>query len=111
MAYPYAGYGVDPNVMSAGYDYDESDSLESESSESDDYEYQARMITRETHRPRDVIRAPTPPPIIKRVVERAPTPEAPVMERVSVKRNELNELEFELFRLLFDHKLKRLSNV
>ncbi len=40
------------------------------------------MITRETRRPRDVVRAPTPPPIIKRVVERAPTPEAPVMERV-----------------------------
>ena len=42
------------------------------------------MITRDTRRPRDVVRAPTPPPIIKRVVERAPTPEAPVMERVSV---------------------------
>ncbi len=40
------------------------------------------MITRETRCPRDVVRAPTPPPIIKRVVERAPTPEAPVMERV-----------------------------
>ena len=45
------------------------------------------MITRETRRPRDVVRAPTPPPIIKRVVERAPTPEAPVMERVSVNRS------------------------
>jgi hypothetical protein len=43
------------------------------------------MITRETRRPRDVVRAPTPPPIIKRVVERAPTPEAPVMERVCLK--------------------------
>ncbi len=40
------------------------------------------MITRETRCPRDIVRAPTPPPIIKRVVERAPTPEAPVMERV-----------------------------
>jgi hypothetical protein len=40
------------------------------------------MITREKRCPRDVVRAPTPPPIIKRVVERAPTPEAPVMERV-----------------------------
>jgi len=43
------------------------------------------MITREVRRPRDVIRAPTPPPIIKRVVERAPTPEAPVLERVIIR--------------------------
>ncbi len=43
------------------------------------------MITRETRCPRDVVRAPTPPPIIKRVVERAPTPEARVMERVCTK--------------------------
>lgn len=85
-AYPYpGGYGIDPNVMSAGYNYEEdSDSLESDSSESDDYEYRARMITRENRCPRDIVRAPTPPPIIKRVVERAPTPEAPVMERVSL---------------------------
>ena len=32
--------------------------------------------------PRDVIRAPTPPPVIQRVVERAPTPEPDVVERV-----------------------------
>lgn len=43
------------------------------------------MITRETRRPRDIVRAPTPPPIIKRVVERAPTPEPPVMERVIIR--------------------------
>lgn len=84
MAYPYTGgYGIAPNVMSNGYDYEESDSLESDSSGSEDYDYRARMITRETRCPRDIVRAPTPPPIIKRVVERAPTPEAPVMERVS----------------------------
>lgn len=35
--------------------------------------------------PRDVIRAPTPPPVIQRVVERAPTPEADVVERVIVR--------------------------
>jgi len=56
----------------------------SSDSASDDYEYRGRVITRETRCPRDVVRAPTPPPIIKRVVERAPTPEAPVMERVGV---------------------------
>ena len=57
-------------------------SFSSDSDSEDDYEYRGRVITRETRCPRDVVRAPTPPPIIKRVVERAPTPEAPVMERV-----------------------------
>ena len=33
--------------------------------------------------PRDVIRAPTPPPLVQRVVERAPTPEPDIVERVS----------------------------
>ena len=60
-------------------------SFSSDSDSGDDYEYRTRMITRETRCPRDVVRAPTPPPIIKRVVERAPTPEAPVMERVRTK--------------------------
>jgi len=85
---PVVGYGIDPNAMSAGYNYERSyspESFSSESDESDDYEYRGRMITRETRRQRDIVRAPTPPPIIKRVVERAPTPEAPIMERVSVK--------------------------
>ncbi|CAF1559559.1 unnamed protein product [Didymodactylos carnosus] len=54
-------------------------------SSSSDYEYRGRLISREVRRPRDVIRAPTPPPIIKRVVERAPTPEAPIMERVIIR--------------------------
>jgi hypothetical protein len=62
-------------------------SFSSDSESSDDYEYRGRMITRETRRPRDVVRAPTPPPIIKRVVERAPTPEAPIMERVSTSHS------------------------
>ena len=35
--------------------------------------------------PRDVIRAPTPPPVIQRVVERAPTPEPDIVERVIVR--------------------------
>jgi len=60
-------------------------SFSSDSESDDGYEYRGRMITRETRRPRDVVRAPTPPPIIKRVVERAPTPEAPIMERVYIK--------------------------
>jgi hypothetical protein len=60
-------------------------SFSSDSDSCDDYEYRGRMITRETRCPRDVVRAPTPPPIIKRVVERAPTPEAPVMERVCIE--------------------------
>jgi len=79
---PVAGY---PNMYN---DYRSSYSPESFSSDSDDsdeYEYRARMITRETKLPRDIVRAPTPPPIIKRVVERAPTPEGVVMERVGVK--------------------------
>lgn len=90
-----SGYGVDPGVMSAGYPnamYDDrygrrsySPGSFSSDSGSDDYEYRGRLITRETRCPRDVVRAPTPPPIIKRVVERAPTPEAPVMERVIIR--------------------------
>jgi len=85
---PVAGYGVNPTLMSTGYDYRRSyspESFSSDSESSDDYEYRGRMITRETRRPRDIVRAPTPPPIIKRVVERAPTPEAPVMERVIIR--------------------------
>jgi hypothetical protein len=100
MAYRFAypnvgtnGYGVGPTAMSAGYPnmYNghqrsySPESFSSDSESSDDYEYRGRMITRETRHPRDIVRAPTPPPIIKRVVERAPTPEAPVMERVGVK--------------------------
>jgi hypothetical protein len=60
-------------------------SFSSDSDSGDEYEYRGRVITRETRCPRDVVRCPTPPPIIKRVVERAPTPEAPVMERVCIK--------------------------
>lgn len=40
--------------------------------------------------PRDVIRAPTPPPVIQRVVERAPTPEADIVERVSYCNLQIN---------------------
>lgn len=47
-----------------------------------DYEGRERPLVR---CPRDVIRAPTPPPVIQRVVERAPTPEADVVERVIVR--------------------------
>jgi len=100
-AAPVAGYGIDPSAMSAvpyaangltptmfntrrQRSYSPG-SFSSDSESSDDYEYRGRMITRETRRPRDVVRAPTPPPIIKRVVERAPTPEAPVMERVIIR--------------------------
>jgi len=35
--------------------------------------------------PKETIRAPTPPPIIQRVVERAPTPEADVFERIIIR--------------------------
>ena len=90
---PVGGYSVDPTLMSAGYPntYNEHqrsyspESFSSDSGSSDSYEYRGRMITRDTRCPRDVVRAQTPPPIIKRVVERAPTPEAVVMERVGVK--------------------------
>ncbi|CAF0892737.1 unnamed protein product [Rotaria sordida] len=98
-AAPGSGYNVDPGLMSAGYPngmpadmYDDRrqrsyspGSFSSDSESTDDYEYRGRMITREARCPRDVVRAPTPPPIIKRVVERAPTPEAPVMERVIIR--------------------------
>jgi hypothetical protein len=87
------GYNVDPTLMSAGYpnaynEHQRSYSPESFSSDTDSsasYEYRGRMITRDTRCSRDVVRARTPPPIIKRVVERAPTPEGVVMERVGVK--------------------------
>lgn len=46
-----------------------------------DYEGRERPLVR---CPRDVIRAPTPPPVIQRVVERAPTPEADIIERVNI---------------------------
>ncbi|CAF1171299.1 unnamed protein product [Adineta steineri] len=97
FAYPNGGatlgYSMDPTLMSAGYpsaydDHQRSYSPESFSSESesdDSYEYRGRMITRDSRCSRDVVRARTPPPIIKRVVERAPTPEALVMERVIIR--------------------------
>lgn len=90
---PVTGYSIDPTLMSAGYpnaynEHQRSYSPESFSSDSDSsdgsYEYRGRMIRRDTRCPRDIVRARTPPPIIKRVVERAPTPEAVVMERVRV---------------------------
>jgi len=100
-AAPVSGYNVDPALMSAGYPngvatnmYDDDrrrrrsyspGSFSSDSDSGDEYEYRGRVITRETRCPRDVVRCPTPPPIIKRVVERAPTPEAPVMERVIIR--------------------------
>ncbi|CAM4888481.1 unnamed protein product [Rotaria socialis] len=98
-AAPMSGYNVDSALMSAGYPngtstnmYDDRrrrsyspGSFSSDSESSDDYEYRGRMITRESRCPRDIVRAPTPPPIIKRVVERAPTPEAPIMERVIIR--------------------------
>ncbi|UJR37112.1 hypothetical protein I4U23_029816 [Adineta vaga] len=88
---PTNGYGVDPSMLN-GYttgiptnmSYSPG-SFSSDSESGDEYEYRGRMITRERRCPRDVVRAPTPPPIIKRVVERAPTPEAPVMERVIIR--------------------------
>ena len=50
-----------------------------------DYEYRAQCVGERplVRVPRDVIRAPTPPPVIQRVVERAPTPEPDIVERVS----------------------------
>ncbi|CAF1486288.1 unnamed protein product [Adineta ricciae] len=97
---PVNGYGVDPSMLSGypaavttnmydnhrgGYKSYSPGSFSSDSESADEYEYRGRMITREKRCPRDVVRAPTPPPIIKRVVERAPTPEAPVMERVIIR--------------------------
>lgn len=54
-----------------------------------DYEYRAQCVGGErplVRVPRDVIRAPTPPPVIQRVVERAPTPEPDIVERVSAEK-------------------------
>ncbi|CAF2526428.1 unnamed protein product [Rotaria sp. Silwood2] len=90
---PIIGYGTDSILMSAGYPnmYNEPqrsyspDSFSSDSESSDDYEYRSQMITRETRCSQDIVRAATPPPIIKRVVERAPTPEPPTMERVIIR--------------------------
>jgi hypothetical protein len=51
-----------------------------------DYEYRNQCGERPLVRvPRDIIRAPTPPPVVQRVVERAPTPEPDVVERVIVR--------------------------
>lgn len=40
------------------------------------------LVKRPGQKPIEYIRAPTPPPIIKRVVERLPTPEPEIIERV-----------------------------
>ncbi|UJR09119.1 hypothetical protein I4U23_013366 [Adineta vaga] len=97
FAYPNGGaalgYNIDPTLMSAGYPntYDDRqssyspESFSSDSESTDSYEYQGQIITRDMQCSRDVVRAQTPPPIIKRVVERAPTPEALVMERVIIR--------------------------
>jgi hypothetical protein len=74
-----------------------------------DYEYNRGHYTSSERQlvrlPRDVIRAPTPPPVIQRVVERAPTPEPDILERVIYffvkKINVLKKLF--LKRLLSDH--------
>lgn len=50
-----------------------------------DYEYRNQCDRPLVRVPRDVIRAPTPPPVIQRVVERAPTPEPDIVERVIVR--------------------------
>lgn len=52
-----------------------------------DYEYRTQCSGERpmVRVPRDVIRAPTPPPVIQRVVERAPTPEPDIVERVIVR--------------------------
>ena len=118
---PVGGFGMDPTMMPTGYpnmyhDHRRSfspESFSSSSESSDDYEYRGRFITREKRHPRDVVRAPTPPPIIKRVVERAPTPEPTIMERVSVKKDEEKKIHERMiiFRLLFDHKHRKSLNV
>ncbi|CAF1071318.1 unnamed protein product [Rotaria sordida] len=90
---PTIGYGIDPTFMSTGYPniyndpqrFYSPESYSSDSDSSDDYEYEGRMITRETKCLQDIVRASTPPPIIKRVVERAPTPEPAMMERVIIR--------------------------
>ncbi|CAF1623958.1 unnamed protein product [Rotaria magnacalcarata] len=87
------GYGADPTLMSPGYPnmYNNvrrsysPESFSSDSESSDDYEYRGRMVSRETRHPQDIVRTRTPPPIIKRVVERAPTPEPTIMERVIIR--------------------------
>ncbi|CAF0852756.1 unnamed protein product [Brachionus calyciflorus] len=57
------------------------------SSMASDYEYRTACVGEKpmVRVPRDVIRAPTPPPVIQRVVERAPTPEPDIVERVIVR--------------------------
>lgn len=51
-----------------------------------DYDYRAQCNPERplVRVPRDVIRAPTPPPVVQRVVERAPTPEPDIVERVYI---------------------------
>jgi hypothetical protein len=53
-----------------------------------DYDYRAQCNPERplVRVPRDVIRAPTPPPVVQRVVERAPTPEPDIVERVNKKK-------------------------
>lgn len=57
-----------------------------------DCEYRTQCSDRPMVRvPREVCRAPTPPPVIQRVVERAPTPEPDVVERVIDTFTKFNE--------------------
>ncbi|KAL7677288.1 hypothetical protein ACOME3_003524 [Neoechinorhynchus agilis] len=51
-------------------------------------EYEARSVSRSSSRARparDVVRCRTPPPLVKRIVERVPTPEPQIVERVVVR--------------------------
>lgn len=66
--YPSRKTNKDSTVRSSRYSED--DNLSS---------YETRKMNREK-----VIRAPTPPPLIQRVVEREPTPEPLVVERVKL---------------------------
>lgn len=71
-----------------------------------DYEYRAQCVGERplVRVPRDVIRAPTPPPVIQRVVERAPTPEPDIVERVSrlyIENNFLNLFKYNISGIIY----------
>lgn len=87
-----------------------SETFSSNAESTDEYEQCDPQLAAPWPCVRTVVRAPTPPPIFKRVFERAPTPDAPMMERVRTNDEHTRECLCPI-RSLFDRKHSGSSNV
>ena len=86
-----------------------SETFSSNAESTDEYEQCDPRLAAPRPCVRTVVRAATPPPIFKRVFERAPTPDAPVMERVRTNDEHAREYRCPI-RSLFDRKHSGSSN-